>query len=258
MSYQFFRNSLLSPKTKETGSKKQSLEVGNQVVINGVLDDNSLTLTITENPNNDELELIHGTINNTFTTLIVSSEQPSVEFLTILKDMFKSEIYLFETDSYNNEAVFVLFLKRHLKHLESKAINNNKKQRKQLSSVNFERNTTEHNECYFKNYRKLGMTDHELHCSLILDKVKTIGIARILWGKNTSAGLVESIDARQYEFDLSTGILNLYIKSKDMFFKENESITLLHNGRWQLVPITYESLFKMQESELMTIYSDFD
>ena len=122
MSYQFFRNSLINIKTGKKFVKKQTFEVGSKVVIKGVLDDNSLALTITENPNNDELDLIHGIV----TPLTVSMEAPSSDILTTVKRMFKCELYIFQTFAYSGEPVFVLFIKRSLKDFEIKEIKTQK------------------------------------------------------------------------------------------------------------------------------------
>jgi hypothetical protein len=102
----------------------------------------------------------------------------------------------------------------------------------------------------------------------ILRKISFLQVHQILWGKTW--GLVEE-DWRQYEFRLgeyspSWGIFHLYIKDKKGFFNPQNEFSYKYNeglldraaGEWQIIPITYTTLSRMTDEELMTIYTDLD
>tara|TARA_R110000851_G_scaffold243834_1_gene396622 strand:+ start:566 stop:1042 length:477 start_codon:yes stop_codon:yes gene_type:complete len=96
----------------------------------------------------------------------------------------------------------------------------------------------------------------------VLFSIKTIPTWRVIWGvKHTYSKLIIQ-NFRQYEFNLSEvegfGTLNLYIKDSNHFFTPQDDYTYLHDGAWQKIPLTYKTLSKMKESEVVTIYFDFD
>jgi hypothetical protein len=103
----------------------------------------------------------------------------------------------------------------------------------------------------------------------LLSIVDNIQVTRILWGKdffNTKDGSLDYREAsyRQYEFQLNKekadeyGILHLYIKDKNKWFKNQEDFKYMHGRMWQKIPITYRTLSRMTEDELSIIYFDFD
>lgn len=101
-----------------------------------------------------------------------------------------------------------------------------------------------------------------LYCSLLF-KIATIPMGKIIWGKKSEGFKLIDQDFRQYEFDLHSdpsngwGIMHLYIKEKEHFFK-SQSFELLHNGAWQKIPLTYKTMSKMSQEELSIIWQDFD
>jgi hypothetical protein len=105
--------------------------------------------------------------------------------------------------------------------------------------------------------------DFPLYCSLLL-KIHTIPMHTILWGKRIKKGELIAQDFRQYEFQLlgnvedGWGKFHLYIKDKAHFFEHQKAFKSLHDGEWQKIPLTYETMSKMTKEELYIIATDFD
>ena len=107
--------------------------------------------------------------------------------------------------------------------------------------------------------------DFPLYCSLLLN-IRNIPMGYILSGKKAQNGRWIEQDFRQYEFILEgnvsdgLGKMYLFIKGKENFFKHQPSFSLhlSHRGRWQKIPLTYETMSNMTEDELSIIWTDFD
>lgn len=100
-----------------------------------------------------------------------------------------------------------------------------------------------------------------LFCSMLL-KISTIPMSNVLFGKTIKDSELIDQNFRMYQFLLNTsikdawGILHLYIKDKNYFFKEQALFKTTHN--YQIIPLTYKTMSKMTEEEILIIYRDFD
>lgn len=105
-----------------------------------------------------------------------------------------------------------------------------------------------------KDGRWISETENDIHNRIILYQISSIDLSKILWNRD---------DTRQYEFDLEPlsktfGLYFLYNKSKENWFAMQDGFEIVHSGRTQKVPITFETLSKMTLEEQMVIYKDLD
>jgi len=100
---------------------------------------------------------------------------------------------------------------------------------------------------------------------LILEKVYSIPLNAILWGKELVNNQLIEITERQYEFDLNPDsrtymLLRLFIQHPQRYFTSPHAQTLeIHPlTKFQIVPFTYDTLSKLTYQELEIIWQDFD
>ncbi len=92
----------------------------------------------------------------------------------------------------------------------------------------------------------------------ILDEVGKLRLPDIIFINNNDRSSI-----RQYEFKLDEdahkrgwAFFNLFIKTKDQFFKPQTPYYYLHNESWQVVPISFEVLMEMTDQEIMILHHD--